>query len=118
MYSIEASARWETPRTSRVGRLAIGTWRAIARRCRSLKVLTYGRARAVLIPVLASLLVALMVLVGGAVIGQTAAATAVLPSSPPLDPETGVDIRDGVVANGMVTPWMERMRTPDPSVTP
>jgi hypothetical protein len=72
----------------------------------------------VFIPVLASLLLALIVLLGGEAVGHTPPAVAMPPSSPPLDPETGVDIRDGVIANGMVTPWMERMRAPDPSVTP
>lgn len=70
-----------------------------------------------LIPVLASLLLALTVLLCGAAIAQTAT-TATMPPGSLLDPETGIDIRDSVVANGMVTPWMERMRTPDPSVTP
>jgi len=59
-----------------------------------------------------------MVLIGGEAIGRAAIVITLPPSPSTVDPATGVDIRDGVVANGMVTPWMERANAPDPSVTP
>lgn len=117
MYTVEANARLSAPSAAAVGLIAIGSSRFIARR-RVLNAPTRRLLTEMLVALLASLLVALMVLLGGDAVGQTATAVAIPPSSPPLDPSTGVDIRDSVVANGMVTPWMERMNTPDPSVTP
>ena len=71
-----------------------------------------------LVPVMAGVIMAMMVLLGGLMAARTTAYVVIPPSSSTVDPVTGVDPRDGVVANGWVTPWMERINTPDPSVTP
>ena len=72
----------------------------------------------VLASITASVVIALMVLWGGAVIGRPEAhpwtAAAPLPGVGPLE----IDPRDAAVANGGVTPYMERLNAPDPSVTP
>ena len=76
------------------------------------------QAMDILVPVSASVIMALLTLVGGEAIGRTDAVTTLPPSTATLDPATGIDPRDSVVANGWVTPWMERANAPDPSVTP
>src|SRR4051794_27136395 len=70
------------------------------------------------IPAALSLIVALMVVLGGQMIAR-AEAQQLLPPEQILRIMTAeVDPRDEVVANGWVTPWMERQNTPDLSLTP
>ena len=71
-----------------------------------------------LVPVTAGAIMALMVLLGGLMAARTTTYVVIPPSSSTVDSVTGVDPRDGVVANGWVTPWMERTNAPDPWVTP
>ncbi|MCC6179832.1 MAG: hypothetical protein IT305_31350 [Chloroflexi bacterium] len=71
-----------------------------------------------LAPAVAGVIMSLMVLVGGLLVMRSTAHVVIPPSPSTVDPVTGVDPRDGVVANGWVTPWMERANAPDPSVTP
>ncbi len=59
--------------------------------------------------------IALMVVLAGAALDRQAASATLITYPTMLDPVSQVDIRDGVVANGLVTPYMERVNgTPDP----
>ena len=82
---------------------------------RWLATLSRGFAVELIVLAIASASIALMVVLAGGALDRPAPYAPMLIASPPLDPVTGVDIRDGVVANGMVTPYMERVNgTPDP----
>jgi hypothetical protein len=72
----------------------------------------------VLVLIAAGAMIGLMVLWGGTVIGRPEAAPWI--AAPPL-PGVGpleIDPRDSTVANGGVTPYMERVNTPDWDETP
>jgi hypothetical protein len=68
-----------------------------------------GLAAEILVSVVASVIMALMVVRGGEMIGDSSGHAVTPPGmlSASLAPE--VDPRDAAVANGAVTPWMERM---------
>lgn len=75
-------------------------------------------ARDAVVPVVSGVIMSLMVLLGGLMAARTTTYVVIPPSSFTVDPVTGIDPRDGVVANGWVTPWMERANASDPWVTP
>ncbi|MCC6174018.1 MAG: hypothetical protein IT305_01835 [Chloroflexi bacterium] len=86
---------------------------------RALLQRTTGGLVEALVQIAASIAIGLMTLLGGTVISQTE--TQVRPIAPPPSWGVGplqIDPRDFAVANGPVTPYMERVTAPDPWVTP
>lgn len=80
MYYVGPSARRDISGVPVVGKLAIETWPAIAHRRPLLKAQARELGKDTFIPTLASLLLALTVLLGGAAIGQTPTTIPILPS--------------------------------------
>ncbi|MCC6174422.1 MAG: hypothetical protein IT305_03870 [Chloroflexi bacterium] len=118
MHAIKASAHLSIPSIHEIGYPVAERWHAIVQDRRLPPSTARRLAMEALVPVIVSVFMALMVLLGGAMVGRTTAYVIISPSSSTVDAVTGVDPRDSVVANGWVTPWMERANAPDPSVTP
>lgn len=117
MYATSALAR----------RLPVGASRGRSRSGESYPAcLSYGRLARLprrfivelLVSMAAGAVVALMIFQGGKFIGPSE--TRALPIEVPLGAvgPLQIDPRDSAVANGPVTPYMERLNTPDLVVTP